>query len=132
MVAPTAGGGKSQGKTDKTDGPEKLRESVPEKRLVREPAVENGKVFRRDAFVETNAHAEPRADVYDTSEQVEIFALVGKLHAHDGAGGSWIERIDVAAGAANIAGARGKTRSRLHFNDFNGEDQRQAFRITSI
>ena len=64
-----------------------------------------------DAFIEANAHAKARADVNDSGEKFDFLAFVGELYADDRAAGSGIECIDVAAGAADVAGAGGKPRS---------------------
>lgn len=75
------------------------------------PAVKNGKLFGRNGFVETNAHAEARADINDAGEKIELLTVMIEFHAYDRAGGGWIECIDVASSAANVAGAGRQTRA---------------------
>jgi len=75
------------------------------------PAVKNGKLFGRNAFVKANAHAQARADINDAGEKIELLTVVIEFHADDSTGRSWIECIDVATSTANVAGASRQTRA---------------------
>ena len=97
-----------------------------------EPAVENGELVRRDTFVKADAHAETRAHVNDAPEKIELFALVVEFDADHGAGRGWIQSVNVAAGSADVAGARGKASAGIHFNNFHGENQWHTLSVAAI
>src|SRR5215467_642287 len=125
MVAPTARGGKlhrNARKHGKAGG----------RSLLQKPAAENRQLFGRDAFIEANAHAETRADVNNATQKVEFLAIVIELHANFRAGGSRVQRVDIAASEAHVAGAGGQPRSGLYFGDFDGKNQGNALRVPTI
>ena len=102
------------------------------RRLAGEPAIENGQLRGGDAFVESYAHSKTRADVDDSGQQIEFLAIVSEFDAHDSAGGSGIECVDITAGPADIAGTGGKTRTRGDLDDLHGEDERLATCVAAI
>ncbi len=67
-----------------------------------EPAIEDGRLCKRQIFVEANAHAQARADVDDTRRKFDFFTSVRQAHSHDSLNRRGIERVDVATGAADI------------------------------
>src|SRR5579862_1502669 len=105
---------------------------TPKRRLTGDPAVEDGALGRGDAFVEADAHAQARADINDSGEEVEFFAFVGKLDADDGARRRGIECVDIAAGAADVAGAGGKASAGIHLSDFSNQNQRHAVSAATV
>ena len=79
-------------------------------------------MFGRDAFVKADTHSEPRTDINDAGEKVELFAVVIELHADDGAAGSRIESVNVTSGATDVTGACGEARPGIDLGNFDRKD----------
>src|SRR5882757_9608043 len=56
-------------------------------------------------FVKAHPHAKPRADVHNAARKLELFALMPQRDLDDRFGLHGIQGVNVATGAAEIAGA---------------------------
>lgn len=87
------------------------------------PAIENSDLLCGQVFIEANAHAESGTDVDDAPREIDFFGVVAQTDTHHRFRGRWIERVDVTAGATDIASARAEPSASGDFGDFGGGDQ---------
>src|SRR5262249_10710451 len=86
-----------------------------------DPTIEDSNLRWRQIVIEPHAHSETGADVDDASRHFDLLTIVFDQHRHYRFSWHGVERVNVAAGAAEIAGARGQTSARSSFGDvYNG------------
>jgi hypothetical protein len=89
-------------------------------------------LFGREAFVEADTHAKTRADIDDSARKIEHFVGAAEFDTNHRAAAAGIQRIHVAAGAADVTGACVEASAGGYLGNFRDQDERQSVCVATI